>query len=90
MELDVPIHEDDDEALEFPPDIIIPPPVFSPLPLQCLAAEALPDRLKREIEGVIAECSCRETATTEPQSGPERDSQVANGRRGATCACSCL
>ncbi len=46
-----PIEEDD----ELPPDIIIPPPLFSPLPLQCLAADALPDAVKREIEIIVAE-----------------------------------
>ena len=36
------------------PDIFIPLPLFNPLPLQCLAANALPDELKSEIDGVIA------------------------------------
>ena len=40
----------------FLPEICIPPPLISPLPLQCLAADALPETVKREIEYVIAEC----------------------------------
>jgi hypothetical protein len=39
------------------PDISIPSPVHNPLPLQCLAANALPMELRREIDGLIAECS---------------------------------
>ena len=37
------------------PEISIPPPIYNPLPLQCLAASALPDAIKRDIEEVIAE-----------------------------------
>ena len=37
------------------PEIYIPTLVHNPLPLQCLAASALPPELRREIDGVIAE-----------------------------------
>ena len=37
------------------PEISIPSPVRNPLPLQCLAASALPAGLRREIDGLIAE-----------------------------------
>ncbi len=57
LQLNLPI-EEEEESSEFPPEIFIPPPVFCPLPLQCLAADALPDAVKREIEDVISECSC--------------------------------
>ena len=36
------------------PEISIPSLLVDPLPLQCLAANALPDRVKREIESVTA------------------------------------
>ena len=39
------------------PEISIPPLIHNPLPLQCLAANALPTELRREIDGVIAEYS---------------------------------
>lgn len=39
------------------PEISIPSPVRNPLPLQCLAASALPAELRREIDGLIAECA---------------------------------
>ena len=39
------------------PEISIPSPVRNPLPLQCLAASALPMELRREIDGLIAECA---------------------------------
>ena len=44
-----------DSASSLPdiPEIVIPPPLFNPLPLQCLAANALPDEVKSEIESVI-------------------------------------
>lgn len=37
------------------PDIVVPRLVNSPLPLQCLAAEALPDEMKREIQLITDE-----------------------------------
>ena len=37
------------------PEISIPSPLHNPLPLQCLAASALPMELRREIDGLIAE-----------------------------------
>ena len=57
------------------PEISIPNLVHNPLPLQCLAASALPVELRREIDGLIAEyalfCedyqqqgSCKEPAST--------------------------
>ena len=46
------------------PDIFIPLPLFNPLPLQCLAANALPDELKSEIDGVIALYSADSTEST--------------------------
>lgn len=42
------------------PEIHIPTLVHNPLPLQCLAASALPPELRREIDGVIAEYVCDE------------------------------
>lgn len=48
------------------PEISIPPPVHNPLPLQCLAASALPAELKREIDVVIAEYAL--SAGCEPES----------------------
>ena len=39
------------------PEISIPPTLYNPLPLQCLAANALPDGVKAEIDGVIAQYS---------------------------------
>lgn len=43
-------------SLDTIPDIIVPPPLYNPLPLQCLAASALPDEVKMEIEEVISQC----------------------------------
>jgi len=37
------------------PEISIPSTLYNPLPLQCLAVNALPNGVKREIDGVIAE-----------------------------------
>lgn len=34
------------------PDIVIPLPLHNPLPLQCLAAAALPDQVKQEIDTI--------------------------------------
>ena len=45
------------------PEVSIPPPLSSPLPLQCLAANALPDQTKKEIESVIAEFNTSNSAT---------------------------
>ena len=39
------------------PEISIPPTLHNPLPLQCLAASALPDNVRNEIDGVIAQYS---------------------------------
>ena len=39
------------------PDIIIPEPLCSPLPLQCLALNALPDSIRKEIDGILEEYS---------------------------------
>lgn len=36
------------------PEIIIPPPLFDPLPLQCIAWQALPEEERREIDSVVA------------------------------------
>lgn len=46
------------------PEICIPDPVHNPLPLQCLAASALPPELRREIDGVIAEYASALTASS--------------------------
>ena len=35
------------------PDVVIPDPVFNPLPLQCLAASALPESVQQEIDRVL-------------------------------------
>ena len=48
------LEDEDDLSLLALPEICIPPPLFTPLPLQCLAASALPDGVKREIESVTA------------------------------------
>ena len=37
------------------PDIVVPRLLKSPLPLQCLAAEALPDEMKQEIQLITNE-----------------------------------
>ncbi len=37
------------------PDIVIPDPIRNPLPLQCLAAGALPECLRQEIDVVLKE-----------------------------------
>ena len=39
------------------PEISIPPTLYNPLPLQCLAASALPEGVRAEIDGVIAQFS---------------------------------
>ena len=39
------------------PDIVIPEPVYSPLPLQCLAASSLPASVRSEIDAVLQEFS---------------------------------
>lgn len=39
------------------PEISIPPTLYNPLPLQCLAANALPESVRNEIDGVIAKYS---------------------------------
>ena len=49
-----PEDEDDCFVLETLPEICIPAPLLTPLPLQCLAASALPDGVRREIESVTA------------------------------------
>jgi len=46
------------------PEITIPPPLFNPLPLQCLAANALPDEVKSEIESVITLYSADSAGST--------------------------
>lgn len=37
------------------PDIVIPPSRYNPLPLQCLAANALPNQVKDEIDRITSE-----------------------------------
>ena len=54
------------------PEISIPSPLHNPLPLQCLAASALPKELRREIDGLIAECAL----FYEDQEHPELQQQV--------------
>ena len=51
------------------PEISIPSPVRNPLPLQCLAASALPAELRREIDGLIAEYAlfCEDQGQTHTQ-----------------------
>ena len=48
------------------PDIVIPEPLYNPLPLQCLAANALPEAVCREIDQVLRECSTM-TSTSSPR-----------------------
>ena len=55
------------------PEISIPPPVHNPLPLQCLAASALPVELKREIDVVIAECALSALSSDEDQEQVQRE-----------------
>lgn len=43
-------------SLDTIPDIVIPLPLYNPLPLQCLAANALPEEVKMEIEEVVSQC----------------------------------
>jgi hypothetical protein len=35
------------------PDVVIPDTIYNPLPLQCLAASALPEAVRQEIDGVL-------------------------------------
>ena len=42
------------------PEISLPRPIYNPLPLQCLAASALPESVQREIDEVIALYSAAE------------------------------
>lgn len=35
------------------PDVVIPETLYNPLPLQCLAASALPEAIREEIDGVL-------------------------------------
>lgn len=46
------------------PEISIPLTLYNPLPLQCLAANALPDTVRNEIDGVIAQYSNLEGVDT--------------------------
>ena len=55
------------------PDIFIPLPLFNPLPLQCLAANALPDELKSEIDSVIALYSGSADPAESTAGGPRSD-----------------
>ena len=43
------------------PDIVIPEPLYNPLPLQCLAANALPEAVRRDIDQVLGEYSTMAT-----------------------------
>ena len=58
------------------PDIVVPRLLNSPLPLQCLAAEALPEEMKREIQVITNEYvspqeeQSSETSELELQSEP--------------------
>lgn len=54
------------------PDIVIPEPLYNPLPLQCLAASALPEAVCREIQQVIEECSSM-TSTASPTRRSQAD-----------------
>ena len=47
------------------PDIVIPAPLHNPLPLQCLAADALPEQVKEEIDRITAHYGTMDAGTSE-------------------------
>ncbi len=58
------------------PDIVIPEPLYNPLPLQCLAANALPEAICKEIEQVLRECRSTMTTTASPKRLQDQESQA--------------
>lgn len=60
-------------ALELP-DIVIPPPLYNPLPLQCLAAEALPVELKEEINRITARYGAMDAEAADTRDSHEVES----------------
>lgn len=71
--------------LSYLPDIVIPEPVYNPLPLQCMAANALPEPVRKEIERVrdqvIWECSIM--TTTSPQKNQDSSAGDASTSSGS-------
>lgn len=74
------------------PEISIPSPLHNPLPLQCLAANALPVELRREIDGLINEYSAplsedhqtlaaQESAITSSPTAPANDTAITDATR---------
>ena len=45
------------DSLDLLPDIVIPPLLRDPLPLQCLAASALPKQLREELDSIVEQYS---------------------------------
>ena len=90
LDRDQPVNDDDfaglsasksveslDTLLSYLPDIVIPEPLYNPLPLQCLAANALPEAVRIEIERVrdqvLWECSAMTTTS------PKRNQDGSDG-----------
>ena len=59
-----PDHEHLRATLDLP-DIIIPAPLHNPLPLQCLAADALPKQVKEEIDRITAHYGAADAGESE-------------------------
>jgi len=66
------------------PDVVIPEPLYNPLPLQCLAANALPDLVRQEIDSVLNQYS---QAISSPISSPGR---ILAGAAAATAGSTCV
>lgn len=58
------------------PDIVIPEPVYNPLPLQCLAATSLPDSVRSDIDNILHEFS---VTVKSPSHILQQDSSGASG-----------
>lgn len=62
------------------PEVVIPETVYNPLPLQCLAAGALPEAVREDIDRVLNYYSGRKSCSTgRMQSSTEAGSSVAAG-----------
>ena len=71
------------------PDIVVPRLVNSPLPLQCLAAEALPDEMKREIQLITDEYVSPQQKQSNEENDQTLQSEPSCVLRLAACIVSC-
>ena len=71
------------------PDIVVPRLLNSPLPLQCLAAEALPDQMKREIQLITNEFVSPQEEQPSESSHSELQSEPSCVLKLAECIVSC-